>query len=168
MEFVDLYGARAFQAMVAMGDGTRLNTFVFLPQSGRTRWPAILHRTPYGITASEARDKTDCARAWLPSAKEPFRGSILRGWRNIVAHGYAAGILVHRGRHGSEGEDRVYADDASDGHDTLEWIAAQPWTNQMVGMSGSSAGATTAFAAASTRHPSLRAFFAQAGASSIL
>ena len=36
-----------------------------------------------------------------------------------------------------------------------------------VGMSGSSAGATTTFAAASTRHPSLRAFFAQAGASSI-
>src|SRR5262249_8486961 len=34
-------------------------------------------------------------------------------------------------------------------------------------MSGSSAGATTTFAAASTRHPSLRAFFAQAGASSI-
>jgi len=34
-------------------------------------------------------------------------------------------------------------------------------------MSGSSAGATTTFAAASTRHPTLRAFFAQAGASSI-
>src|ERR1700730_4399968 len=34
-------------------------------------------------------------------------------------------------------------------------------------MSGSSAGATTTFAAASTKHPSLRAFFAQAGASSI-
>src|SRR6185436_9004085 len=34
-------------------------------------------------------------------------------------------------------------------------------------MSGSSAGATTTFAAAATRHPSLRAFFAQAGGSSI-
>jgi uncharacterized protein len=34
-------------------------------------------------------------------------------------------------------------------------------------MSGSSAGATTTFAAASSRHPTLRAFFAQAGASSI-
>ena len=34
-------------------------------------------------------------------------------------------------------------------------------------MSGSSAGATTTFAAASTRHPCLRAFFAQAGGSSI-
>jgi uncharacterized protein len=163
----DPAGARSFQAMVAMRDGTRLNTFVFLPESGGPRWPVILHRTPYGITASNARDKTDCTKAWLPSAEEPFRGSILRGWRNIVGRGYVAVYQDTRGRHGSEGEDRVYADDAADGHDTLEWIAAQPWTNQMVGMSGSSAGATTTFAAASTRHPSLRAFFAQAGASSI-
>jgi putative CocE/NonD family hydrolase len=168
MELADRAGgARAFQVMVAMRDGTRLNTFVFLPARGGPRWPVILHRTPYGITASDVREKTDCTKAWLPSTQEPFRGSILRGWRNIVAHGYVAVYQDTRGRHGSEGEDRVYADDAADGHDTLEWIAAQPWSNQMVGMSGSSAGATTTFAAASTRHPSLRAFFAQAGASSI-
>jgi putative CocE/NonD family hydrolase len=163
----DRTGARTFQTMVPMRDTTRLNTFVFLPGSGGPHWPLILHRTPYGITAADARDKTDCTRAWLPSAEEPLRGSILRGWRNIVAHGYAAVYQDTRGRHSSEGEDRVYADDAADGYDTLEWIAAQPWTNHKVGMSGSSAGATTTFAAASTRHPTLRAFFAQAGASSI-
>jgi uncharacterized protein len=163
----DRTGACACQTMVPMRDGIRLNAFVFLPGTGGPRWPVILHRTPYGIASSEARDKTDCTRAWLPSAEEPMRGSILRGWRNIVAQGYAAVYQDTRGRHGSEGEDRVYADDAADGHDTLEWIAGQPWTNHMVGMSGSSAGATTTFAAASTRHPTLRAFFAQAGASSI-
>ena len=163
----DRTGARASQVMVEMRDGTRLNTFVFLPGCGGPHWPVILHRTPYGITAADARDKTDCTRAWLPSVEEPMRGSILRGWRNIVGHGYAAVYQDTRGRHGSEGEDRVYADDAADGHDTLDWIAGQAWSNHMVGMSGSSAGATTTFAAASMRHPSLRAFFAQAGASSI-
>src|SRR5229473_3564551 len=159
--------ARAFQVMVAMRDGIRLNTFVFLPEEGGPRWPVILHRTPYGIAAADARDKFDCTSAWLPNPAEPMRGSILRGWKNIVAHGYAAVYQDTCGRHGSEGEDRVYADDAADGHDTLEWIAAQQWSNGRVGMSGSSAGATTTFAAASTRHPSLRAFFAQAGGSSI-
>ncbi len=158
---------RCFQTIVPMRDGVRLNTFVFLPQEGGPRWPAILHRTPYGIAAADARDKTDSTRAWLPSADEPMRGSILRGWKEIVAHGYAAIYQDTRGRHGSEGEDRVYADDAADGHDTLEWIAGQSWCNGVIGMSGSSAGATTTFAAASTRHPSLRAFFAQAGGSSI-
>src|SRR6267378_4182581 len=134
-------GARCFQTMVPMRDGTRLNTFVFLPAEGGPSFPVILHRTPYGIATADARDKFDCSHAWLPNPAEPM--------------------------HGSEGEDRVYADDADDGHDTLEWIAAQPWTNGRVGMSGSSAGATTTFAAASTRHPSLFAFFAQAGGSSI-
>ncbi|HUB97468.1 MAG TPA: CocE/NonD family hydrolase [Stellaceae bacterium] len=164
---LDRSGAQAFQAMVPMRDGARLNTFVFLPGAGGPRFPVILHRTPYGITGAGAASKTDCRAAWLPSEAEPFRGSILRGWRAIVARGYAAVYQDTRGRHASEGEDRVYGDDAADGHDTLDWIARQPWTNQRVGMSGSSAGATTTFAAASTRHPSLRAFFAQAGSSSI-
>jgi putative CocE/NonD family hydrolase len=158
---------RRFQVMVPMRDGTRLNTFVFLPETGARPCPVILHRTPYGIAAADAADQTDCARAWLPSAAEPMRGSILRGWRQITARGYAAVYQDTRGRHGSEGEDRVYADDAPDGFDTLDWIAGAPWSNGVIGMSGSSAGATTTFAAASTRHPALRAFFAQAGASSI-
>jgi hypothetical protein len=160
-------GARCLQTMVPMRDGVRLNTFVFLPGDGGPRFPVIVHRTPYGIAAADAHDKFDVAHAWLPNPAEPMRGSILRGWRAIVEHGYAAVYQDCRGRHGSEGEDRVYADDAADGHDTLAWIAAQPWTNGRVGMSGSSAGATTTYAAASTRHPSLRAFFVQAGGSSI-
>src|SRR5437016_430390 len=159
--------ARSFQIMVPMRDGTRLNTFVFLPDDGGPRWPAILHRTPYCIAAADAPHKFDHTRAWLPNPTEPMRGSILRGWKAIVEHGYVAVYQDCRGRHGSEGEDRVYADDANDGYDTLEWVAGQSWTDGRVGMSGSSAGATTTFAAASTRHPSLRAFFAQAGGSSI-
>jgi putative CocE/NonD family hydrolase len=155
------------QAMVAMRDGVRLNTFVFLPAGGGPRFPVILHRTPYGITGAGARDEFDCDDAWLPNPAEPMRGSILRGWQQLVAHGYAAVYQDTLGRHGSEGEDRVYADDAADGYDTLDWIAGQDWCNGMVGMSGSSAGATTTFAATSTRHPNLRAFFAQAGGSSI-
>src|SRR3954451_4566244 len=158
--------ARCAQRTVPMRDGISLNTFVFLPPRGGAL-PVILHRTPYGIAAADARDKFDCSHAWLPNPAEPMRGSILRGWKAIVEHGYAAVYQDCRGRHGSEGEDRVYADDAADGHDTLDWIAAQPWCNGRIGMSGSSAGATTTFAAASTRHPALRAFFAQAGGSSI-
>jgi predicted acyl esterase len=61
----------------------------------------------------------------------------------------------------------VYGSDVADGEDTLEWIARQAWSNQRVGLSGSSACATTALAAASSGHPSARAFFAQVGASSI-
>ena len=156
-----------FQTMVPMRDGVRLNTFVFLPERGGPQFPVILHRTPYGITSGDSPSYFDCTHAWLPNPAEPMRGSILRGWRRIVEHGYAAVYQDTRGRYGSEGEDRVYGDDAEDGYDTLAWIAEQDWSNQRVGLSGSSAGATTALASASQRHPSVRAFFAQVGGSSI-
>jgi len=165
MHLID--GARCFQAMVSMRDGVRLNTFVFLPESGGPRYPVILQRTPYGITSPEGKNVTDPTKGWLPNPQDPFRGSILRGWREIVRRGYAAVYQDTRGRHGSEGEDHVYGDDAADGYDTLAWIASEPWSNQQVGLSGSSAGATTALAAASQCHPSVRCFFAQVGGSSI-
>jgi putative CocE/NonD family hydrolase len=165
MQTID--GVRMLQTMVTMRDGVRLNTFAYLPQTGGPRFPVILQRTPYGITLSGSNAHTDCKQGWLPAAHEPMRGSIMRGYKNIVARGYAAVYQDTRGRYASEGEDRVYADDAADGYDTLAWIASEPWCNQMIGMSGSSAAATTTFAAASQRHPSLRAFFAQVGGSSI-
>ena len=136
-------GIRCSQAMVPMRDGVRLNTFVYLPDCGAPSYPVILQRTPYGITSSVGKANTDCTRGWLPSADAPMRGSILRGYRNIVSRGYAAVYQDTRGRYGSEGEDRVYADDAFDGYDTLDWISKQSWCNAMIGMSGSSAGATT-------------------------
>jgi len=166
-EFVDPEtGARCHQTMVPMRDGTRLNTFVFLPAEGE-RFPVILQRTPYGIAKQDGSANHDVSQGWLPAEAEPLRGSILRGWKNITSQGYAAVYQDTRGRFGSEGEDRVYADDAADGWDALEWISAQEWTNGRVGMSGSSAGATTTYAAASTKHPSLKAFWAQVGGSSI-
>ncbi len=150
-----------------MRDGIRLNTFMFLPESGGPRYPVIVQRTPYGITSPEGQNVTDCTKGWLPDPNAPMRGSILRGWREIVRRGYVAVYQDTRGRYGSEGEDHVYGDDAADGYNTLEWIASEPWSNQHVGLSGSSAGATTALAAASQGHPSVHAFFTQVGGSSI-
>ncbi len=168
MQIVDrATGARGFQAFVEMRDGVKLNTLVFLPAEGGPTYPTILARTPYGITSPPGAHRTDPAHGWTPAADQPLRGSILRGWKASVARGYAAVYQDTRGRYASEGEDRVYFDDAEDGYDTLDWIAGQPWSNRRIGMSGSSAGATTTLAAASRRHPALQAFWAQVGGSSI-
>jgi len=160
-------GIRSVQAMVPMRDGVRLNTFVYLPESGGPSYPVILHRTPYGITSPPGEAITDPARGWLADPAHPMAGAILRGWREITRRGYAAVYQDCRGRYGSQGEDHAYGDDAPDGFDTLEWIDDQPWSNHRVGLSGSSAVSTTALAAASQAHPSVKAFFAQVGGSSI-
>ena len=128
----------------------------------------ILHRTPYGIAAADARDKFDC-HACL--AAEPGRADArldparLAGHRRRTAMPrctrIAAAGTARRARTGSMPTTRRTAMTRSTGS------RRSPGRNGRVGMSGSSAGATTTFAAASTRHPSLRAFFAQAGGSSI-
>ena len=61
MQTVD--GVRMFQTMVTMRDGAQLNTFVYLPEQGGPRFPVILQRTPYGITAgltAGSAGYTDC------------------------------------------------------------------------------------------------------------
>jgi putative CocE/NonD family hydrolase len=159
-------GVRGAHHMVPMRDGIRLSTFVYLPHEGQ-RFPVILQRTPYGITAEHRLGDSDPAHGWLPDPAKPLNGALLRGWRAMAARGYAVVYQDCRGRHDSEGIDRVYADDAADGFDTLAWIADQGWCNGSVGMAGSSAAATTTLAAASMRHPALKCFWAQVGGSSI-
>ena len=59
----DRTGARAFQVMVGMRDGTRLNTFVFLPGSGGPRWPVILNIAAVpmlGITIAAWSETSTC------------------------------------------------------------------------------------------------------------
>ena len=47
--------------------------------------------------------------------------------------------------------------EASDGADTLDWIAGRPWSSGVVGMLGDSYYGFTQWAAAATGHPALQA-----------
>ena len=140
--------------------------FSVLAASG---WPALFprscRRTPYGIS-TEGKPSTDCTRGWLPAPDAPMRGSILRGYRNIVAHGYAAVYQDTRGRYAPKA--RIASMPMTPRTATTRWTGSRVSRGATgIGMSGSSAGATTTFAAAWTGHPNLRAFFAQVGGSSI-
>ncbi len=112
------------EEMVAMRDDIQLATSVFLP-AGDGPWPVILTRTPYN--------------------KEPFARRAAR----YTDAGYAFVTQDFRGQFKSEGVYEPYQNDIEDGYDTIEWIAAQPWCNGKVGMSGRSAmGIATNLAAA--------------------
>jgi len=120
--------------MVPMRDGVRLATDIHLPE-GKGPWPAILTRTPYGKG---------------PRAQE------LAG---VVRQGVAVVIQDLRGRFDSEGESSVFLTDGwgalQDGYDTVEWVAAQPWSNGKVGMAGGSAMGITQYLAAGAAPPHL-------------
>ena len=148
-----------FEKMVAMRDGVRLHTIVYLPDPEvwpPPSYPTVVQRVPYGVGAPGVLPGPD-----IPS------GAILRGWKAITAHGYAAVFQDARGRFASEGKDRVYLDEGQDGYDTIEWVAAQPWCNGKIGMAGSSAGGIATYAAAGNKPPHLMAIFSQAGSANL-
>jgi len=99
--------------MVPMPDGVRLATTVCFPQ-GHGPWPVLLIRTPYGRGSCEEHS-------------------------DVTGIGIVAVTQDVRGRFDSEGQDVGFFADREDGQATLDWIAAQSWSNGRVATFGGSA-----------------------------
>jgi predicted acyl esterase len=129
-------GENEREQMVAMRDGVKLATNVYLPKKGEGPWPVILNRTPYN--------------------KE---GGLVLSHTRYTHADYVYVVQDCRGRFRSEGDYRPFQDDQLDGYDTIQWIASQPWCNGKVGMSGASAMGITSMAAAVSQPEALKAAF---------
>jgi uncharacterized protein len=124
---------------VPMRDGTLLRADVYRPDGGEPV-PAIVNRTPY--------DRSN--RLIPPAAVDPERAA---------AAGFALVCQDVRGQYGSGGEFTTFLHEGDDSHDTVEWVAAQPWCTGAVGMSGRSYGGAVQWLGATRRPPHLRAIF---------
>ncbi len=131
--------------LVTMRDGIRLATDLHRPgRNGELvggRFPTIVCLTPYDKTE---RRYTEIADFFVP-------------------HGYAVVLQDIRDRHRSEGT-KEYFHSATphtgrDGYDTIEWIAAQPWSDGRTGMVGSSYAAITQIRTALEAPPHLTAIW---------
>lgn len=127
----------ATQVMVAMRDGVRLATDVYLPSDRTGRVPVALVRLPY--------DK---------NSRYVFMDRIAA---YLTARGYAVVVQDVRGKFRSEGETMPFVHESDDGYDTIDWIVRQEWSAGRVGMFGDSYYGATQWAAASAGHPALRA-----------
>ena len=131
--------------MVPSRDGTLLATDVYLPSSGGNPvsgpFPTVMERTPY--------DKQAPGRAETALY--------------FASRGYAVVFQDVRGRFKSQGAFVKYLDDPNDGHDTVEWIARQSWSNGKIGTFGISYGAHTQAALAATNPPHLACLFMDSG-----
>jgi predicted acyl esterase len=134
--------------MVAMRDGVRLATSVYLPQ-GAGPWPVVLKRTPYGKDLSILFEDDSIQRVAIrPSDTEGYTEA-----------GYALVLQDVRGRFRSEGDYLPYEGEIEDGFDSVEWVAAQPFSNGRVGISGTSALGIHSNLAAAAAPPHLVAAF---------
>lgn len=127
--------------MVPMRDGVRLAADVYLPEK-EGPVPAVLVRTPYG------------------------KGNDIEPYYRFVQRGFAVVIQDVRGREDSEGEWLPMYYEVEDGDDTLDWIAAQPWSNGDAAMTGGSYLGYVQWAAAASGNPHLKAMLSSVCAGS--
>ncbi len=128
-------------AWIPMPDGTRLAARIWLPEdAGAAPVPAILDFLPYRQgDLMAARD----------AAIYPY----------LAARGYACARVDLRGTGNSDGLilDEYTPQELQDGCDVIAWLAAQPWCDGKVGMTGISWGGFNSLQVAALRPDALRA-----------
>lgn len=122
-EPLDLGGVTERHVMIPMRDGTKLSAYLYFPP-GDGPWP-VLYEQRY-------------ARLTDPSTRKAFA--------RLAAGGYVVAAENFRGAQLSEGGWVGYRalgwGKLRDGYDTVEWLAAQPWSTGKIGTFGSSPPAT--------------------------
>jgi putative CocE/NonD family hydrolase len=120
---------------VSMRDGVVLRADVMRPAEAG-KFPVLVYRTPYGKDAAQQQYAT---------------------FKHAAERGYAVVIEDVRGRHHSDGDFRPYENEGLDGYDTIEWAAAQTWSNGEVGTFGLSYPGAVQWLAAVQSPPHLQA-----------
>ncbi len=115
-----------------MPDGAELATDVYLPP-GEVPVPVLLLRTPYG------------------------KGAHLQEGLGWAGQGFGFVVQDVRGRYDSGGRWEPYVHERADGANALSWVADQPWCDGSVALIGGSYGSFTAWTAALSKHPAVRA-----------
>jgi len=116
---------------IPLRDGVHLNATVYLPQNQRAAAPAILVLTPYISDVHHADGMY------------------------FATHGNPFVVVDSRGRGNSQGEFRAFIQEAKDGHDVIEWLARQPYSDGKVAMWGGSYSGYAQWAAAKEFPPHL-------------
>lgn len=130
---------------IPMRDGVILYADVYRPVKS-DKYPVIVSRTPYSTERA-------------PSAfQEPLF---------FAQRGFVFVYQDVRGRHESEGKWEPFRNDIEDGYDTVEWAAAQPWSNGKVGMQGHSYGGHVQWRAAMAKPPHLVTIFPMVASTSL-
>lgn len=142
----------------ASSDGTQLHLRLFRPDTtGNESWqaPVILVMSPYfGPDSREGYEDTD-PTSWDAAARPAY-------WRyqwlidHFVPRGYAVAFADVRGTGESGGcLEQTGRLQTQDGYDTVEFLAAQPWSNGRVGMYGKSYDGETQQSTATLAPPHL-------------
>ena len=128
------------EVSIPLRDGKSLAAFVRAPEDPSCKLPVVLVQTPYG--------KENAKALWFESSsRQPL----------FESKDYAFVVVDMRGFFGSAAARTTSLTPAEDGYDTVEWVAAQPWSTGAVGTWGVSALGVQQYQTASAAPPHLKA-----------
>jgi hypothetical protein len=131
------------KVMVPMRDGKRMQADIYRPKDESKKYPIIFVRTPYNFNY------------WDVELGAPRDMSAAL---DAVKRGYAYVEMNERGRYFSEGDYDILGTPLTDSDDALDWMSAQPWSADKVGLIGCSSTAEWQLAVASRGNKALAAF----------
>lgn len=145
---------------VPLRDGQHIYVDIFRPAQTAQLLPTLLAWSPYGKQGGVIQMDDLPFRGGVPierlSGIEMFEGPDPAYW---CAHGYGVVNADARGAMSSQGDLHCWGpQEGRDGHDLIEWIAAQSWSNTKVGLTGTSWLAIVQWFIAAERPPHLAAF----------
>lgn len=139
------FGYRALPlVMMETRAGYKLATRVYLPgEEGDGPFPALLVRTPYGVT------------------------NLIENYEHFVTRGYAVVLQATRGtsywdpKSRSEGSWNMMLQEVPDGEDAMNWIVSQPWSDGAICSDGISYYGYTQWALSIANHPAYKCMIAE-------
>jgi putative CocE/NonD family hydrolase len=143
------------EAMIAMRDGVRLNTAVYVPKDKKESLPLVMLHTPYGIEKAPAR-------AFQDYLKDMAEEGYIFVFQDIRGRFKSEGLFVMNRPPRDQAEPKAI-DESTDTNDTIDWLVKNvPNNNGHVGMLGISYGGWLTVMAMLDPHPTLRAVSEQA------
>ncbi|KAH7232252.1 Alpha/Beta hydrolase protein [Fusarium redolens] len=143
---------------VPMSDGIKIYADIFRPEGAKGKLPVILTMSPYGKHGPKTF-------AIFPGSGVPDGWvSKYAAWEGVdpitwTKKGYIVVNGDSRGSWGSESNLEIFSkQESKDGHDLIEWLGTQPWSNGKVGMVGVSYLAIIQWGIAATKPPHLACF----------
>ena len=148
-----------YEYRIAMRDGVRLFTAVYVPKDSSHSYPFLIDRTPYSV----APYGVDQYRTQLGPSREFDKGGYIFVFQDVRGRFMSEGVFTEMRPHIDNKKSKTDVDDSSDLYDTIEWLLKNiPNNNGKAGIWGISYPGFFTSASMIDSHPALKAASPQA------
>jgi putative CocE/NonD family hydrolase len=155
-----------YEYRIAMRDGARLFTVVYVPKDASKRYPFLLQRTPYS-TGVQADGELHYGQDWFPKSIGPSKEFEDAGYifvkQDVRGRYMSEGKWVEMTPHANPQRGAGEGQESQDMYDTMEWLLKHvPNNNGKAGILGISYPGFYTSASIIDSHPSIKAASPQA------